>query len=295
MAPGANTGVMGGSLTANASMAMLVATGMLGGALIESAVRPLGRVLMRLDPDFEGKREDAAANISDRHNRIAREVPCPPAARTMVALIVGQSNTGNFAAIRTRASARVSVFYRGRCYEAADPLLGASGARGSPWPMFADRIVASGRFGHVLLVPAAVGATPMESWTPGGVHYDRITSRLAQLNARGLPVSHVLIGQGEYEAEAGADPVAYRASAIELIRALPRATVLFATTGRCEGAQNPAIRQAQAEARAATGALAGPDMDLIEDRINGCHLGPAGQRAAATAWADSVLAAAGQR
>lgn len=286
---------MGGKVAAYARLVLLVMTGMLGGAFVEREVRPIERVLVRLDPSFQGKREDAAANTKDRPNNRAREVPCPPVPGTMVALIVGQSNTGNFAAVRTKASPRVSVFYRGRCYEAADPLLGASGARGSPWPMFANRILASGRFGHVLLVPAAVGATPMESWTPGGIHHDRITSRVAQLDARGFAVSHVLIGQGEYEAEAGSDPAAYRAAAIELIRSLPRAAVFFATTGRCEGAQNTAIREAQAQARAATGALAGPDMDLIEDRINGCHLGPAGQRAAADGWADAVLSASETR
>lgn len=267
----------------------IVSAGMVVGAGVEQRLRPIDRALGKLDPTERAKRADAAANLSDRHNAKARPVPCPPAAETMVALIVGQSNAGNFAARQTRAEPRVSVFYQGRCWEAADPLLGAAGARGSPWPAFGDAVVASGRFRRVLLVPAAIGATPMSSWAPGGIHHDRIVARLDQLRDKGLRVTHVLIGQGEYEADVRLDPVAYRRAAEALIRSLPPAQVYLATTGRCEREANPAIRAAQQQARAATGARPGPDMDAIEDRVNGCHLGERGQAEAARAWTRAVL------
>lgn len=280
---------MRGGLLYYLGVGALVSTGMLAGALVEGEIHPVERTLRWMDPSAQAKRLDEASNISDRHNRAAREVPCPPRTGTMVALIVGQSNTANFAAQRTRAGPGASVFYRGRCYEAADPLLGASGARGSPWPGFADRILASGQYRRVLLVPVSIGATSMASWAPGGIHHDRITARLAELSAQRLSVTHVLIGQGEYEAESGSDPVAYRTAAVELIRALPPSRVFLATTGKCEGPENEAIRSAQADARAATEAFAGPDMDMIGDRINGCHLGARAQAEVAAAWTTAVL------
>jgi hypothetical protein len=277
------------NLAGMTAIGAIVSVGMLVGASVEQRLHLVDRTLRKLDPAAQAKSLDAAANLSDRHNAHARPVACPPKGRLMVALIVGQSNVGNFAARQLRAGPRVSVFYEGRCWEAADPLLGASGARGSPWPAFADAVVASGRYDHVLLVPAAVGATPMSSWAPGGIHHDRIAARVDQLAEAGLAVTHVLIGQGEYEASANADPVAYRRAAEALIRSLPTANVYFATTGRCESDSNAEIRAAQAAARAATGARPGPDMDRIEDRVNGCHLGARGQMEAARAWARAVL------
>lgn len=267
--------------------AVLVSLGGMAGLALERQAQLLERVLRKFDPESAAIAADAASNSSDFHNRTLRLVECPPQRRTMVALVVGQSNTANFAESRTKAGPRVSVFYQGRCYEAADPLPGATGVRGSPWPHFAEKVLQAGLYERVLLVPASVGSTTMASWAPGGVNHDRIEVRRSKLAERGLRITHSLVGQGEWEASAKADPVAYLQSATSLLSSLP-GTVFFATTGLCESTPNAAIRAAQEAARRSSGALPGPDMDLITDRINGCHLGAKGQRAAAEAWAAAI-------
>lgn len=272
----------------------MLTTGIVGGFIIGTAMdsRSLwSRFLVKIGFGENAEiRADFLANFADNQRPDARQVPCPPKEGTMVALLVGQSNAGNFAETRTRAGPAVSVLYDGRCYDAADPLLGATGARGSVWPAFADKIVAAGLYRRVLLVPAAVGSTPIETWAPGGVHYPRIQLRLAQVRALGLRPSHVFISQGEYEADAASSAEDYRVDLGRLLEALrPSGAAIFvATTGRCTKAPNEALRAAQASARQAFGAFAGPDMDRVSGRINGCHLSSAAAKAAANAWFEAV-------
>ncbi|WP_408640902.1 sialate O-acetylesterase [Sphingomonas horti] len=212
----------------------------------------------------------------------------------MVVALLGQSNAANYAEHRSAAvDPRISVFYHGKCYEARDPLLGATGFRGSVWPTFAKTIVKSGKFDQVVLVPAAIGGTPLVSWAPGGIYWDRVVSRISGLRRAGLKVTHFLIGQGEREANSGEDGVVYKQHAVRLLLAL-RATgaeVYFATTGQCSGAQNNRIRFAQESARLETGTFAGPDMDLVgpEHRVRGCHLDDFGTRMVALGWANAVI------
>jgi hypothetical protein len=159
--------------------------------------------------------------------------------------------------------------------------------------MFAEKVIASGKFKRVILVPAAVGGTPMESWAPGGIHWDRILVRMDELKASGYKATHFLVSQGEREADMGDDGVKYQKDAIRLLSALKKtgAEVYLATTGRCNKSQNLAIRTAQERARLATRSYKGPDLDLIgpEHRVRGCHLDGAGARQVSASWADAVL------
>ncbi|HYZ47895.1 MAG TPA: sialate O-acetylesterase, partial [Sphingomonas sp.] len=237
--------------------------------------------------DFPAMKEDYLTQFREDFSPRPARIKCPrQTARTMVAVVLGQSNAANYAQVRTEAhDPRVTVFYRGACYEARDPLLGASGSRGSVWPMFAHRVIASGRYDNLVLVPAAIGGTSMESWSPGGVYYDRIESRLERLAHAGLRPTHFLISQGELEADSGQDGRSYQGFAERLLRELngTGAQVFLATTGRCIRRPNPAIRAAQERARRATGSFAGPDMDAIgpKHRVNGCHLDAAGAKTVA--------------
>lgn len=235
-------------------------------------------------------RADYLANFSDAWNRTAKQVACPPVAGTMVALLVGQSNAANFAQMKTRAGPAVSVFYEGRCYEASDPVLGATGNRGSIWPRFGDQVVKAGIAQHVLLVPVAVGSTSMESWAPGGVNHPRIGLRVAQLAAQRFKPTHALVTQGEFEAESKGDPDAYRDHLTRLISALRQtgARTYVATVARCTGPRNDALRSAQQQARRAGKALAGPDFDDLGPRINGCHFSDTAAAQASSAWFDAI-------
>lgn len=246
--------------------------------------------------DYAEIRADEGSIGRDNFLQSPIKVACPqPGPRTMVVALLGQSNAANYAEHRTQANdGRISVFYRGQCYEATDPLLGATGFRGSVWPTFAKKMIASGQYSQVVLVPAAIGGTDMDSWAPGGIFWDRVLSRIYQLRGAGLALTHIFISQGERESDLGKDGVDYQRFAIDLLSSLKSETaadVYLATTGRCNRSQNLAIRRAQQNARAATGTFAGPDMDLIgpEHRVRGCHLDDYGVQKVASGWADAVL------
>lgn len=266
--------------------------GLLIGAQSESSRHYWTRFLGRANIANYGEiRSDVAATFSDNHLINPQRVICPSSGRTMVVLIVGQSNVANYSEEITEAGPQVSTFYEGSCYRAKDPVLGATGFRGSVWPTFAERIMQSGKYDHVVLVPVAVGGSNMQSWAPGGVFYDRVQLRLSQLAKERLRLTHVVIGQGEFEADSREGGNEYTRYAVALIEALKStgAEIYLATTGKCILSENTAIRLAQARVRELTGVLAGPDMDKIGPRINGCHLSTKASREVSKAWAEAVL------
>lgn len=241
----------------------------------------------------EGVSRDAASVYRENFQYHPVKVACPSPRRAMIAVILGQSNAANHAERLTKAGPKVVTFYRGACYTAVDPILGATGQTGSVWPAFGDAVIASGEYDAVILVPAAVGSSRMESWAPGGVLSDRVALRLSQLREAGYKPTHFLIQQGESEGVGGEDATRYRSQAVSLLRDLRStgASVVMATATRCMGEAQPSIRTAQSEARKMAGALPGPDADAISDehRINGCHYDAWAQREMASRWAESVL------
>lgn len=271
-------------------VAALMAVAFVAGSVGKSVAGRTEKILNRIDDRVYYK--DAASVYADNFNSRPVPVKCPPKQGTMVALLVGQSNAANHAQAKTTAGPRVAVLYNGSCFRAEDPLLGATGRGGSVWPTFADRVVASGAYEHVLLVPAAVGGSRMEAWSPGGVLSSRISERLAWVSAAGYRPTHVLVQQGESEGRGNADPDAYRRSASQLLAHLKGtgAEVIMATASTCNGPINEGIRLAQRAAMRASGVAPGPDADTIDagHRINFCHYDAAAQIRMGRLWADST-------
>jgi len=90
-------------------------------------------------------------------------VSCPSPENSIVVIGFGQSNSANHAGHRFRSeSLDVVNFFNGKCYEAADPLLGATGRSGSVWIPFADRLHGLGK--TVVLATIGVGGSRVESW-----------------------------------------------------------------------------------------------------------------------------------
>ena len=56
----------------------------------------------------------------------------------------------------------------GRCYRAASPLLGADDQKGEPWTLLGNKLVQSGFYRTVILIPAAVGGSSVRRWAKGG-------------------------------------------------------------------------------------------------------------------------------
>lgn len=83
----------------------------------------------------------------------------------------------------------------GRCYRAASPLLGADGQRGEPWTLLGNKLVQSGLYHTVVLIPAAVGGSSVRRWAAGGDLNAMLMAVISAVKAR-YTINAVLLDQG---------------------------------------------------------------------------------------------------
>ena len=228
-------------------------------------------------------------------------VPWPSSAkgRVMVALVFGQSNAGNSGESPGAAHAGVYEFYRGRVFEARDPLLGAEGSGGSIWLRLGARLLTQDRYDTVVLVPIAIGSSEIRRWAPGGSLNGWLMSVIGDAHASGLKFTHLLWHQGEADAMTGTSPDEYRKQFGALLASIRaqgvEAPIFVAQTSRCARfLPSGAIRDAQHSLiDPALGIYSGPDTDTLgrEARYDGCHFSTEGLDQAAELWLKSLLAA----
>ena len=207
-----------------------------------------------------------------------------------VLVVAGQSNAANHGSPRARAGGSSYAFSVDGLFRLEDPLPGASGPGGSPWPHWAARrqLVQPGR--EVVVASIAQGSSAVADWIDAGVHAQRLPRLQAAFRHEGLEVDAVLWHQGETEAWSGGDPSAYAAALrrwIAEVRALGiNAPIYVCLTSRDgQGVINPAIRQAQASVwNRAAGVFAGPDTDSLGStyRSDGVHFNQKGLEAFAS-------------
>lgn len=233
-----------------------------------------------------------------------REVRCPEQTRrTFVAVIIGQSNAANTGGQRFDSTDARTVNYAfGKCYQASDPLLGSNSDMGSVWIPFAERLLRSGRYDRVVLVPVAVGGTSIAQWRQGGALNAELQDTLRALKDSEYEATHFLWHQGEADKDA---PDVYRfyseglASLIESTKAVfPKSRFLVSVASVCHlpTTTNPELRRAQMDAvNRGKGIFQGPDTDRLTGsryRFDDCHFSYFGQLAVAHAWSDATMAAA---
>ncbi len=277
---------------------VVLATALAGAAflfgLYHGSIRsPLYHYLLVLKKTAFG--ETLEFNSAGRYVRTEdrASTPCPAqTARTMVAVVFGQSNAANHLGHRyVGVDGRVLNFFAGRCYVARDPLLGATGNMGSAWTLLGNKLIESGRYDSLLLVAIGTGNTSIAQWAREDLR-DELAVRLRELASAGYAVTHFLWHQGE--ADSGKTSAAnYRtdlATVIDLTRAaFPASAFWVALASACPGRPvDPRIREAQGSViDPARRVYAGPDTDTLlalEERYDGCHFSKLGQERLAELW-----------
>jgi hypothetical protein len=246
-----------------------------------------GVYLAGVDTSHIGARKVASSEVTGRDSAIL--------------LVIGQSNIGNHGAKRFSSSQAVFNFnpFDGQCYEAADPLLGATGDDGSPLCLLGDALIKSAFASSIVFCTLAVGGATVADWAPGGPFHHRLTYALAGLKVAGLWPSHVLWHQGEADALYGTSATNYErtfANLCESLRALAVAAPIF-VAGAAFFSIPAGYHDQQREIRKAQEAVLneqklifrGPDTDLILDRCDGCHFGAAGLADHALAWHEVLM------
>lgn len=219
----------------------------------------------------------------------SRFIPvAPPSWRDPLVLVVaGQSNAANHGWHRGRAGAGSYALSVNGLFRLEDPLPGASGPGGSPWPHWAALQQRARPGSQVVVAAIAQGSSAVADWIPGGVHAQRLPDVLRALRSQQLAVDAVVWHQGETEAWSGGDAAAYAANLrrwIASVRALGiEAPIYVCLTSRDgQGVINPAIRQAQASVwNTQDHVFAGADTDSLGDafRSDGVHFNARGLEA----------------
>ena len=136
----------------------------------------------------------------------------------MVALVFGQSQAANQVRERFVGGRQVFNYFRGRCYEAVDPLLGTGGDKGNVWTLIGSELVEQKRFDAVVLVTIAIGGTSIAQWAPGGKLHAHLMSALTAIAPAFF--THVFIAQGETDFLSQTPPEDYFRQFVELITSL---------------------------------------------------------------------------
>lgn len=147
---------------------------------------------------------NASGETGDPRGR--QEVPCAsiPRERLAVIVVAGQSNSANSAYPDAagkfhQTNAAVYNFNIGdnKCYRAVNPLLGADGNRQSFALPLGEKLIQSGLYDAVLLVPIGVSGTWIEEWLPQAHHGRRFARAFDGLMIYNLVPTFILWHQGE--------------------------------------------------------------------------------------------------
>jgi hypothetical protein len=238
--------------------------------------------------------------VTDRFGRLLSypgkiEIPClPQDDMTAVLLVIGQSNAANYQGQRHRSKDdRVVNFAAGRCYRAASPLLGADGRMGETWTLLGTKLVQSGLYRTVILIPVAVGGSAVRRWAEGGDINATMLAAIQATKAR-YAITGVLFDQGAADFALRTPEAQYRSDLASLINSLRAEGVrapFFITRCSIGGEDwtpdNPVARAQASLADARHGIFDGPntDRDITPfDRYDGYHFSASGQQKYTDAW-----------
>ncbi len=226
------------------------------------------------------------------HGRSPVTLSLPDSDQLMVAVAFGQSNSANYANVRTESQKATYNFFSRNLYAARDPMIGANGMGGSVWPLLGDSLQMAGLYDAVVFATIGVGSTNIVRWAPGGDLHTKLLDAIDELSEANLHITHLLWHQGEMDAQLGTTPEDYTKAFHAMLRGIRergvRAPIYVSLATRCyENDGVEALRNAQKGLRdLPQGILPGPDTDALgpEYRHDGCHFSAKGLVAASRLW-----------
>lgn len=214
-----------------------------------------------------------------------------------VILVIGQSNAANHGeSMYLPHLSSIYSYYSGQCYLASNPMPGASGAGGSFMPLLGKLLLDRAIADSVLFIPMAIESTSVADWTYNPILSNKIAQAAADLNLRGIAITHLLWQQGEKDAANGMLGKEYEDHFLSFLGRFRKegisAPVYIAKASYCFGKHNAEIHNAQVGLPSkAPGLRPGPDADLLDSpemRIESCHFSAIGLTRLAEMWADAL-------
>lgn len=231
-------------------------------------------------------------------------VSCPKQDQnTAVLLVIGQSNAANYGEKKfsTKYPTKVFSYFRGKCFIASSPLLGASGMEGEFITPLADKLIENGDYKTVVIIPSAIGGTSIKLWQNGGELNSMLKAVLAEMGTK-YKVTEIIWHQGE--SDFGLKTANYRESFNSLINTLRqkgdnKPPIFYAIATKCGQvsawtANNPIAAVQRSLANPKANIFLGADTDALlveEDRnTDQCHFSEKGQLKTAAAFAKAIHA-----
>lgn len=229
------------------------------------------------------------------------ERPCGPGSgKTAIIVVHGQSNAANYGNTRYTAREAVDNFdpATGKCFAAADPLLGADGAGGNFATRLGDILIQAGKYDRVIVAPIAVSGASLSVLNNEQV--GRLDNLLSRLKSAGLTPTHFLFQQGEKDAVLTTTQEQYVLLLHQLVKRIRAAgfdaPFYLSQSTKCDVADPKNIAAVRAGQRAAIDASLdirlGPDTDAIandgRNPNDGCHMNGVGTFANAALWASFI-------
>lgn len=245
-----------------------------------------------------------------------KKIACPKqTSRTLVILILGQSNAGNQAeTLFTADNSRIVNYFHGECFIASDPLLGNAGFGGSQWVRAASKIMKSvNSYDKIILIPAAINGSSVKEWAHNSEFAENSPS--SELQSRGLgillqetlqsakingyKITHILWHQGERDAHkmSAVDYKKYLNQIIHKTRLVfPDSKFYVSIASGCTSTSppDPVIHNAQMTIiNNKDHIYQGPNTDLWFSKEyrqkDGCHLNDLGMAMAAEEWSKIII------
>jgi hypothetical protein len=231
------------------------------------------------------------------------EVKCPKQNRdTAVILAIGQSNSANHGEEKfsTQYAERVLNYFKGKCYIASSPLLGATGEEGEFITPLADRLVQSGTYKSVIIISSGIGGSPISRWQRDGDLNEMLQTTIYNMRGK-YRITEVIWHQGENDYVDHTSAKNYVKSFNSLLKTLSAnkidAPVFISIATKCGGPvgawkkENPTAngqRQLVDNKRVFLGADTDTELKFIDRRSDKCHFRESGQLKAAKSFATAI-------
>lgn len=223
--------------------------------------------------------------------------------KTMIALVMGQSNAANNGKVPyTPHNVSVLNYYKGKLYTAKDPLMGNTSTGGSVWTHLSDMLIDSGLYNKVIFIPVAVGGSSIDCWVSGDCS-ERLKQTLMTLKQQQIQVTHIFWHQGETDNLLNTTSAQYKeriTTILQTVRKYNQTANFYVSLASYHPSAiakplgvDSVIRKAQKEfINENKGVLEGPDTDTLIHaihRYDSVHFSDFGMKAYAQLWLNSII------
>jgi hypothetical protein len=211
------------------------------------------------------------SNISDR-----LIVKCPKTENALVIIGFGQSNSANHTGHRFNSEDNSIInFFDGKCYQAKDPMIGATGSQGSIWIPLAKKIKKkNGK--KIVIASFGVGGTSIQQWLEDQELTDFYNFNLFMLKKTYSNPDMAFWIQGENEINTDPDDLRnyYNKFFSQFLSKFPKTNLYVTGTSYCNGKKNKNVIKIQKETAKKTGAIYVGETDSLvgsKFRYDDCH------------------------